>query len=226
MTRSVLYILLPLSFILAIALLSQGVVQTFTRRKRSSWFSRTSTRRARPSPLRPYPWDRRLRRSPSSSSARTAAASSTPTRRILRNPTPLSNFLEMVAIILIPAALCYTFGRWWATRSRVGDLARHDHRASASVVAAYRTTSRRATRRRAARSLDRRHDRAARRQHGGQGGTFRNRQFVHLGGGHHRCLKRLGRQHARLFTPLGGLVPLVMIHLGEVIFGGVGPGSM
>jgi len=27
------------------------------------------------------------------------------------NPTPLSNFLEMLAILLIPAALCYTFGK-------------------------------------------------------------------------------------------------------------------
>src|SRR5450631_4921309 len=29
----------------------------------------------------------------------------------LENPTPLTNFLEMLAILLIPAALCYTFGR-------------------------------------------------------------------------------------------------------------------
>ena len=36
------------------------------------------------------------------------------------NPTPLSNFLEMLAILLIPAALCYTFGAWSATRARAG----------------------------------------------------------------------------------------------------------
>ena len=41
---------------------------------------------------------------------------------------------------------------------------------------------------------------------------------------HHRRLLRRGQRHARLFTPLGGLVPLANIGLGEVIFGGVGAG--
>ena len=36
------------------------------------------------------------------------------------NPTPLSNFLEVLAILLIPAALCYTFGAWSGTRARAG----------------------------------------------------------------------------------------------------------
>ena len=38
----------------------------------------------------------------------------------LENPTPLTNFLEVLAILLIPAALCYTFGRWWATPAKAG----------------------------------------------------------------------------------------------------------
>ena len=48
----------------------------------------------------------------------------------LENPTPLSNFLEVLAILLIPAALCYTFGRmvrdtrqgWAVLRGDAGDL--------------------------------------------------------------------------------------------------------
>ena len=36
------------------------------------------------------------------------------------NPTPLSNFLECLAILLIPAALTYTFGAWSATGARAG----------------------------------------------------------------------------------------------------------
>ena len=56
-------------------------------------------------------WARPRRRSRSSSSAPTAAASSTSTRRIRsRTRRRSSNFLEMLAILLIPAALCYTFG--------------------------------------------------------------------------------------------------------------------
>ena len=36
------------------------------------------------------------------------------------NPTPLSNFLEVLSILLIGAALCYTFGRMVGTRARAG----------------------------------------------------------------------------------------------------------
>ena len=36
------------------------------------------------------------------------------------NPTPLSNFLELLSILLIPAALCYTFGEMVRTRARAG----------------------------------------------------------------------------------------------------------
>jgi len=45
------------------------------------------------------------------------------------NPTPLSNFLEMLAILLIPAALCYTFGRMVGdTRQGWAIPVRHDNR--------------------------------------------------------------------------------------------------
>jgi K+-transporting ATPase ATPase A chain len=40
------------------------------------------------------------------------------------NPTPLSDFLEMLSILLIAAALCYTFGRWSATPARAGRCSR------------------------------------------------------------------------------------------------------
>ncbi len=36
------------------------------------------------------------------------------------NPTPLTNFVEIFLIFLIPAGLTYTFGRWSETRGRVG----------------------------------------------------------------------------------------------------------
>ena len=40
------------------------------------------------------------------------------------NPTPLSNFLEVLAILLIPAALCYTFGQMVGDRARAGPCSR------------------------------------------------------------------------------------------------------
>ena len=134
------------------------------------------------------------------------------------NPTPLSNFLEMLAILLIPAALCYTFG------AMVGD-----RRQGWSVLAAmtlifiplvcFCVSAE-------------------------QGG---NPKIEALGvaatGNMEGKETRLGVANSALwaaattaasngsvnamhdsFTPLGGLVPLVLIQFGEVIYGGVGSG--
>ena len=50
---------------------------------------------------------------------------------------------------------------------------------------------------------------AARRQHGRQGGALRHRRVGAVRHHHHRRVLRRGQLDARLFTPLGGLVPLV-----------------
>ena len=62
------------------------------------------------------------------------------------------------------------------------------------------------------------------RQHGGQGGPLRDRQLGALRHHHDRRLVRLRQQHARLLHSLGGMVPLVNMQLGELVFGGVGAG--
>jgi potassium-transporting ATPase potassium-binding subunit len=112
LTRSTLYILVPLSLVLALALVSQGVVQTFS----------------------PYPTATLLQPAADSSGqavreqvlAVGPAASQIAIKQLgtngggffnansahpFENPTPLSNFLEMLSILLIPAALVYTFGK-------------------------------------------------------------------------------------------------------------------
>jgi len=112
MTRSTLYILLPLSMVFALVLVSQGTVQTFS-----------------PS-AQIHPLDSPDNPASKGTSrhviARGPAASQIAIKQLgtngggffnansahpFENPTPLSNFLEMLAIILIPAALCITFGR-------------------------------------------------------------------------------------------------------------------
>ncbi len=136
----------------------------------------------------PSPWGRRPRRSPSSNWAPTAAASSTPTPPIrFENPTPLSNFLEMLAILLIPAALCYTFGKM------VGDT-RQGWAVLAAMIVIFVVhaggvlllASSEARRMLAAAGADIRRAgrRTGRRQHGGQGGPLRHRQLGALGDGH------------------------------------------
>ena len=112
-TRSTLYILLPLSLVLALVLVSQGVVQTL----------RAVPRRCRCSSRRQDADGKRGR--PSRSSPSGPAASQIAIKQLgtngggffnvnsahpFENPTPLSNFLECSSILLIPAALCYTFG--------------------------------------------------------------------------------------------------------------------
>ena len=99
--RSLLYVLLPLSIVVALVLISQGVLQTLgghARRRRC----RARTRR---SPAAPSP-----RRSRSSSSAPTAAASSTQLVHAVREPERPHELPRVFAILLIPAALILMYG--------------------------------------------------------------------------------------------------------------------
>ena len=112
LTRGTLYVLLPLAFVLSLLLVSQGVVQTFG----------------------PYPAATLVQPSVDADGQAVTqqvlavgpAASQIAIKHLgtngggffnansahpFENPTPLSNFLEVLAILLIPAALCYTFGK-------------------------------------------------------------------------------------------------------------------
>jgi K+-transporting ATPase ATPase A chain len=141
------------------------------------------------------------------------------------NPTPLSNFLEMLAILLIPASLTYTFGRM------VGDT-----RQGWAVLAAMfiiflglftlcYVSELKATPQMSAAGADITPSAAQ------SGGNMEGKEV------------RFGIVNSALFatvttstscgavnsmhdsfTPLGGLVPLWLIQLGEVVFGGVGSG--
>lgn len=139
------------------------------------------------------------------------------------NPTPFSNFLEMVSIFVIPAGLTYTLGRMsrsqhhgWALFAAMAVLF------FAGVTTAYWAEAR-----------------------GNPllAGTDQHASLLRPGGNMEGKEVRFGIANSALFatvttdascgaingvhdsfTPLGGLVPLVNIMLGEVIFGGVGAG--
>jgi potassium-transporting ATPase potassium-binding subunit len=108
LVRSTVYILLPLSFVLAIGLAGQGVVQTF-----SAYASATSLDGApfgggsQTIPLGPAASQIAIKQLGTNGGGFFNANSAHP----FENPTPLSNFLEMFSILLIPAALTYTYGR-------------------------------------------------------------------------------------------------------------------
>ncbi|MCX6112174.1 MAG: potassium-transporting ATPase subunit KdpA [Proteobacteria bacterium] len=103
LTRSLLYILLPLSVIMAILLMSQGVVQTF-----SNYVTAITLEGAKQLiPLGPAASQIAIKQLGSNGGGFFGVNSLHP----FENPTPFSNFLEVVAILLIPAALTYTFGK-------------------------------------------------------------------------------------------------------------------
>lgn len=107
MTRSTLYILLPLSLVLAVALVSQGVVQNFNPYEMVSLVQPTEEAHEQVIALGPAASQIAIKQLGTNGGGFFNVNSAHP----LENPTPFSNFLEMLSILLIPAALCYTFGK-------------------------------------------------------------------------------------------------------------------
>ena len=132
LTRTVLYILLPLAFVLALVLVSQGVVQTFSQYKTADLLQPTSYQQAQtdasgnpvkdasgnPVMVTVQQTQQVLAVGPAASQIAIKQLGTNGggffnvnSAHPFENPTPLSNFLEMLSILLIPAALCYTFGK-------------------------------------------------------------------------------------------------------------------
>jgi K+-transporting ATPase ATPase A chain len=132
LTRTTLYILLPLSFVFALVLVSQGVVQTFSayhtvplvesieydnpkldaagqalKDEKGAPITEKATQKEQVIAVGPAASQIAIKQLGTNGGGFFNVNSAHP----LENPTPLSNFLEMLAILLIPAALCYTFGR-------------------------------------------------------------------------------------------------------------------
>lgn len=102
LTRSTVYVLLPLSFVLAILLVGEGVVQNF-----SSYISAKTVEGAEQIlPQGPAASQIAIKQIGSNGGGFFGVNSAHP----YENPTPWSNFLEMISLILIAAASTYTFG--------------------------------------------------------------------------------------------------------------------
>ena len=135
------------------------------------------------------------------------------------NPTPLSNFLQMLSIFAIPSGLTWYLGRsvknqahgWavWAAMFVIflagvliwwhSEAAGNPNFAKVGVDPADGNME-------------------------GKEVTFRHLQLCALCHGHNRRFVRAVNSMHDSFTPLGGLIPLLNIQLGEVVFGGVGAG--
>ena len=111
LVRTVLYILLPLSLVFALAFVSQGIPQTFSKSAAATLLQVTKDSNGKPVTeqdlaLGPVASQISIKQLGSNGGGFYNVNSAHP----YENPTPLSNFLELLAIMLIPVALCYTFG--------------------------------------------------------------------------------------------------------------------
>ena len=245
-TRSTIYVLLPIAFLLALALVSQGVIQNFSAYKDVTMLQPVTyqqkktdaagnpvkdasgnpvmenvTTRTQTLPMGPIASQEAIKELGTNGGGFLNANSAHP----YENPTGLSNLLEMLAIILIPASLTYTFGRMvgdtrqgWAVLAAMAILfvtlfaiANHNEQLGNPRIAAL--------------------------------GVDQSASVLQPGGNMEGKEERFGIAASTLFatittgtscgavnsmhdsfTPLGGFVPLFNMMLGEVVFGGVGTG--
>jgi K+-transporting ATPase ATPase A chain len=110
LTRSVLYVLLPIAIVAAIVLVWQGVPQTL----RDGVETRTVEGKSQTITLGPVASQEAIKELGSNGGGFFAANSAHP----YENPTPLSNFVENLLIFLIPAALVDTYGRMIGRRKQ------------------------------------------------------------------------------------------------------------
>ena len=103
LTRSTLYVLLPLSILFAVVLVGQGVVQNFKTYDTAQTLQGVS----QVIPMGPAASQIAIKQLGTNGGGFFNANSAHP----FENPTPFSNFLEMLALLLIPAALTFTYGK-------------------------------------------------------------------------------------------------------------------
>jgi K+-transporting ATPase ATPase A chain len=246
LVRSTLYILLPLSVVGAVVLVSQGVVQTFSASKTVELVQPVDYDNPKTDAAGQPVKDEKGNpvTEPATAKEQTIAvgpaASQVMIKQLgtngggffnvnsahpLENPTPLSNFVEVLSILLIGAALCYTFGalvkdtrQGWAVLAAMTIV-------FVALLAVAAWAENQGNPALAALGADQAASAAQ------PGGNMEGKEA------------RFGIANSALwatattaasngsvnsmhdsFTPLGGLVPMWMMQLGEVIFGGVGSG--
>jgi K+-transporting ATPase ATPase A chain len=226
LVRSTLYILLPLSIVVALLLVSQGVIQTFAPYKTVPLLQAAHGADGKAITeqvlvLGPAASQIAIKQLGTNGGGFFNVNSAHP----FENPTPLTNLVEMLSILLIPAALCYTFGKM-VRRTREGWAL-----LAAMFVIFVPVTI-------LACIME---------QHGNpilsKLGVDQAASALQAGGNMEGKEIRFGIANSALwasattsasngsvnamhdsFTPLGGLVPLFNIHLDEIVFGGVGSG--
>lgn len=226
LTRGTLYILLPLSLVLAVGLVAQGVVQTFDSSREVSLLepivdANGETITVQKIAVGPVASQVAIKQLGTNGGGFFNVNSAHP----LENPTPLSNFLQLLSILLIPAALCFTFGEM------IGD-----RRQGWAVLAAMSvifvpllvlTVLAEQNGNRALTSLP--VDQVASETQSGGNMEGKETRFGIVNSAMWAVTTTAASNGSvnsmhDSYTPLGGLIPLWLMQLGEVVFGGVGSG--
>ena len=219
LVRSTLYVLLPLSFVLSLVLVSQGVLQNVAGYKTLSLLGDPTA--SRTLAMGPVASQVAIKQLGTNGGGFFNVNSAHP----FENPTPLSNFFEVLSILLIPAALCYTFGKLvkdtrqgWAILAAMTLIL-------VVVLVACGLSEQRGNPSFASLGIDQ----AA--SVGQSGGNMEGKE-VRFGIANSVLWATtttaasngsVNAMHDSL-TPLGGLWPMWLMQLGEVVFGGVGSG--
>ena len=218
LTRVTLWILLPICIVYALFLVSQGSVQSF------SGFTQATTldgAHEQLLPMGPVASQEAIKMLGTNGGGFFNANSAHP----YENPTALTNFVQMLSIFLIPGALCFAFGQMVGDRRQGWTV----------FIAMFVLFAAGAV---AAMSLEQQGNPLLSRL-----GVDQTVSATQAGGNMEGKETRFGIADSALFatittdascgavigmhdsfTPLGGMVPLVNMQLGEVVFGGVGTG--
>jgi K+-transporting ATPase ATPase A chain len=246
LTRSTLYILLPIALLLALLLVGQGVVQNFSGYKDVSTVemltyqnpkvdadgnpikdaagnpvTETATTQKQTLPMGPMASQESIKELGTNGGGFVNANSAHP----YENPTAISNFLEMFAIMLIPMGLTYTFGRLvgdtrqgWAVFAAMAILlvpligiAVHSEQQGNPLIAKLGVDQ-------TASALQPGGNMEGKESRFGIGASALFAELTTA-----TSCGAVNSMHDS-FTPLGGFAPLFTIQLGEVVFGGVGTG--
>jgi K+-transporting ATPase ATPase A chain len=213
LTRTTLYILIPLSLVLALLLVSQGVVQTFSAYQTVDLVQPSGDTTTQTLALGPAASQVAIKQLGTNGGGFFNVNSSHP----FENATPFSNFLECLAILLIPAALCYTFGKMvgdtrqgWAVLAAMVVifvplllLCYGSEEAGNPALSALGTVGANMEGKEARFGI-------------ASSALWASATTAASNGS-------VNSMHDS-YTPLGGLVPMWLMQLGEVVFGGVGSG--
>ncbi len=246
LVRITAWVLVPLSFVLALLLAGQGVIQNFAPYRDVATVEATvyqapqtdaqgqpvkdasgnpvtqeASTRTQTLPMGPVASQEAIKMLGTNGGGFFNANSAHP----YENPTPLTNFAQMLAIFLIPAALCFAFGRvvgdWRQGAAILAAMALMFVVAVVAVTAAEQASN-------PALSALGADPVASGLQAGGnmegkeaRFGISASALFAAV-----TTAASCGAVNAMhdSFTPLGGMVPMVLMQLGEVVFGGVGTG--